>query len=142
MPCRSGFQIGLLGASYFLGWCSTLLILPPIADRNGRKKIFFIGMCLNMVVMIFIMASTNYWFTIASIFAGGMLSSIRQSIGYTYFLELIPMEKRTRYSTIWSCSEAAVSLWSVIYFTLISRHWFWLIFFGFLLNTASVVCIW
>lgn len=139
--CITGFETGLFGSAYFLGWVATLLILPPIADKYGRKKIFQVGMWLNLVVFTVVIASTNYWLTIGGMFAIGILTTIRVTIGYTYYVELIPLKHRTFYSTLWICSEGAVNLWSVIYFTVISKHWFYLVFFGYLLNIVGIVVI-
>ena len=43
LTCIDDWKIGMIGASLFLGWCVTLLWLPPIADKKGRRKIFWIG---------------------------------------------------------------------------------------------------
>ena len=43
LTCVDDWKIGMIGASLFLGWTLTLLILPSYADRRGRRKYFWIG---------------------------------------------------------------------------------------------------
>ena len=38
--CVSKFKVGLLGSSYFIGWCFSLLWAPRLADIYGRKTLF------------------------------------------------------------------------------------------------------
>jgi MFS family permease len=67
-----------------MGWCATLLILPPFADKYGRRKIFQWGVVANLIVMTITMASSSYWLTIVSIFLIGMITTVRIGIGYNY----------------------------------------------------------
>jgi hypothetical protein len=47
--CRPGWQIGMLGSVYFLGWCSTLLWMPQLSDRIGRKRFFLYSLIHSLV---------------------------------------------------------------------------------------------
>ena len=56
LVCTDDFQIGLIGSMFFVGWCVTLLIVPLISDKKGRKWIFLVSvviMASSMVVMTF-----------------------------------------------------------------------------------------
>ena len=38
LTCKASFQIGFFGSCFFLGYISSCLIFPPLADKYGRKK--------------------------------------------------------------------------------------------------------
>ena len=43
LTCKDEWVIAMIGASYFIGWCFTLLWLPTFADKRGRKKFYWFG---------------------------------------------------------------------------------------------------
>jgi len=45
LECGMKFEIGLFGSMFFLGYISSCLIFPPLADAYGRKR-FAVGVCL------------------------------------------------------------------------------------------------
>jgi MFS family permease len=76
--------IGLIGSSYFMGWCLTCLIVPPLADKYGRKWITRIGVLMQVIPQIIIAFSTSVTLTISMVFVAGMGCSGRQIVGYVY----------------------------------------------------------
>lgn len=90
LTCVDDWKIGMIGASFFLGWTSTLLWLPAIADKNGRKKIFWIGMNCQLLLFIGLMMTTSLEVMIFLWMAFGMLSSVRVTVGYVYLMEMMP----------------------------------------------------
>jgi hypothetical protein len=40
LVCMPKWKLGLIGSVHFIGFCTTLLWLPPYADRYGRIKFF------------------------------------------------------------------------------------------------------
>ena len=55
--------IGLIGSSYFIGVAISCAILPPLADKYGRKKIFATSLTIQTIAMIMIMLSKNVYLT-------------------------------------------------------------------------------
>ena len=47
--CESKVKIGLIGSMGFIGILSTLLIVPPLADKFGRKLIFLISNIISAI---------------------------------------------------------------------------------------------
>ena len=139
--CRPGWQVGFLGSSFFLGWCSTLLWLPSFGDKYGRRKIFWIGNIVTLGIFTVLMVSKSFWLTVSMIFLNGAFESIRLSIGYNYCMELIGASYRTFYGTIWNVNEGLVYLWATIYFWQIDKHWFPLIAFGYSLCVLSNILV-
>ena len=38
LVCEPDWKIALIGSAFFVGWVSTLLWIPSISDKRGRKK--------------------------------------------------------------------------------------------------------
>jgi len=71
---------------YFAGWVSFLLIIPPLSDKYGRKKMFVIGMALLFSVEAgIIFLSYDLTVIIVGFFFMGVLCSFRMNIGWIYF---------------------------------------------------------
>jgi len=50
MDCQTPFVISLFGMMFFTGYSIGCLLIPPFADRNGRKIIFVACLCVEVVV--------------------------------------------------------------------------------------------
>jgi len=53
--CAPSWKVGALGSALFIGWASTLLWLPGMGDRYGRKNIFAFGCTLNILAYTVLM---------------------------------------------------------------------------------------
>ena len=80
----------MVGSAFFAGWVCTLLILPPLSDKYGRKYFFQLGVFLNLIVYYIIMETRSLNVMIAAQFLCGMLNSLRTSVGFVYLMELVP----------------------------------------------------
>ena len=82
-----------MGSALMIGWCTTMLWVPRLADKFGRKWIFVLGMGGNFLLSTIIMFTHNVNLMIFAIFGLGALMSIRVTIGYVYLLELMPSNR-------------------------------------------------
>ena len=139
--CMPGWKVGLLGSSLFFGWVLTLLWVPGLSDKYGRKKFMFWGILAQALTFTAIMVSKSFWLTVFCIGMFGALSSVRINIGFNYFLELVGAPYRNVYGTIWNISEGVIYLYATIYFWQIDTHWFYFVAIGWLLNWIAVVGI-
>ena len=89
------WKVLLLGSWYFIGWCSTLLWLPAMGDKFGRKNLFWLGSALNAVATGIMLLTKSLIVMSICIFATGFLSALRQNIGYVYVMELVPRKFQT-----------------------------------------------
>ena len=74
----------------FVGWAATLLWLPAIADRKGRKMIFWVGQVIDLGLFTGLMLTHDLVVMIILFFCFGAMSSIRVNVGYVYLMELLP----------------------------------------------------
>jgi MFS family permease len=88
--CATTFEIGFFGSCFFLGYISSCLVFPPLADKHGRK-IFIIavqieqGLCY--LALIFLQNSFNYY---VCIFIIGSSVPLKNMIAYTHLMEFLP----------------------------------------------------
>ena len=90
LTCTPGWKIGMLGSAVFVGWVITLLWVPRLSDRYGRKWVFVVGMWTDCVAFVAMFLTHNINVMIAVIFVFGLCTTIRINIGFVYMMELMP----------------------------------------------------
>lgn len=89
MLCEPKFKVGLIGSFYFIGICTTLTFVPPLADAYGRKWVFNITLLVSIIAQFSIIMTNNlyqlyfYMFLIGATFAGRIV------VGLGYVLEFL-----------------------------------------------------
>lgn len=88
--CSSSFEIGFFGSCFFLGYISSCLVFPPLADKYGRKKFIIAvqieqGLCFLALILI----RNTYVYYIA-IFIIGSSVPLKNMIAYTHLMEFLP----------------------------------------------------
>ena len=89
LVCDKGAQIGLIGSLYFAGWSCTILFIPLLADKIGRRWIFFCSVFVTSMACLGLYLSHNLNFTIALMFIVGMANSGRVMVGFLYASEFM-----------------------------------------------------
>lgn len=88
--CRADWAVGSLGSAFFAGYVATMMWLPRFADLYGRKKMYHLGMILNVIVYAVMLAQKDFYVTWVCLFLFGCINSLRTAIGFIYLQELIP----------------------------------------------------
>lgn len=109
-----------MGSAFFIGWLIGLFFIPMLADKHGRRKIFVIGLMLAVVNYIGVIFTTNLTVMTCLFAMNGFIMSIRESLGYVYMMEFIPIKYKSAVGTIQICVENTIVLWSALYFQFIS----------------------
>ena len=86
----------------FLGWVSTLPWVPRLADKYGRKKIYHLGMFLDLLILVAMFFNTNLNAMIGLGFIFGMVCTLRVNIGYVYMSEMMPKKYQTFCGTLYN----------------------------------------
>jgi len=139
--CQARWKVAALGASIFLGWIMTMLWLPMLSDRYGRKKFFYAGICLQFVVFTVTLTTSSLEITIICNFLYGCLSSLRLQVGFLYLSDLVGETHRVTYSTYWCVAEGTVAFLSAFYYWQVSKDWYKLCFAGYVMLFASIVLV-
>jgi MFS family permease len=68
-----------------MGWTTTCLVIPPLADRYGRKIVFLCCMAFVCGGYAWLMLTNNINVTITIMYLQGFVTSGRVTVGYVYF---------------------------------------------------------
>jgi MFS transporter, putative metabolite:H+ symporter len=120
---------------YFAGWVTTLIFLPAISDRKGRKWFAFVFTLIQFAIFIFLYFTHSL---IVCMYLIGFGLTGKVTILYVYITEFLPASKRNLYATLLNCFDGGTMIWSSLYFAYIP---YWKPFFIFVLAIHVVIII-
>jgi MFS family permease len=88
--CEPKEKIGLFGSIYFAGLCFAILILPPMADKFGRRWPVFIGNAALIICMIGLIFTHNIYEAYVYFFLDGISFAGKVIVCMTYVIEYTP----------------------------------------------------
>ena len=139
LTCVDSWRISALGTFYFIGWCSTLLWLPAMADRHGRKRFYWLGIFLNLCIYTGMLFTDSLLVMTVLFSLFGAVCSLIIQVGYVYLTEMVPTKIVAGLTSLWSIQDATIYICCVVYFAEISKHWFYYALIGYILNVISMV---
>ena len=127
---------------YFIGWASTLLFIPRLADKYGRKKVYATGVACQVILYtsIFFITSINLMIIVVLLY--GMTLPSTLNVGFIYLLELFPTKQQTKIGVIYAVTDGCIYPLGVIYYWMISNHWVPFSAIGYLLLLYTTVAVW
>ena len=87
LHCASKMKIGIIGSVPFIGWVSTLLFIPRLADVYGRYKIILIGNIVQLLALTMTVFTRSFPLLIVGLLITGMTSSIRVQVSVLFMYE-------------------------------------------------------
>ena len=108
----SKFKLGLFGSLYFVGFWFGSLTLLRLGDIYGRKPICLITSISLLIVYLMFFFVENLYLIYFFLFVWGTLGIARGSLFYIYLLELIPEDKRSKYSWILMIFEGLMGIFN------------------------------
>lgn len=123
----------------FLGWTLTTLVLPPMADKVGRKWITRCCILLLSCCLAAMLLSKSLAFTITLMFIGGACSAGRASVGFVYGNEFLVGKWRDIFSTLFVFVDGFSVVMSGLYFDFMSKQYMWLSLWAPILGFASCI---
>jgi len=90
LMCSSSFEIGFFGSCFFLGYISSCLVFPPLADKYGRKKfIIFVQIEQALCYLVYLFLPYQYLYYL-TIFIFGSSVPLKNMVAYTHLAEFLP----------------------------------------------------
>jgi MFS family permease len=126
LVCDKGSQIGLIGSLYFAGWSSTILFLPWLADKIGRRWIFFFSVLVTSFACLGLYLSQNLNFTISLMFIVGMANSGRVMVGFLFASEFMTPKWQVIYGTAFIFIDCATGMIIILYFDFVNKHYIYI----------------
>ena len=90
LTCKSSFEIGFFGSCFFLGYISSCLIFPPLADKYGRKKFIIAVQIEQAICYLFYIFVPYQYVYYATIFVFGSSVPLKNMVAYTHLAEFLP----------------------------------------------------
>ena len=122
LMCRPGWQIGLLGSAYFSGWCLTLLWMPQMSEKIGRKKFFQQAQLLTFLLYAVMVLTSSFTCMVVCFFFQGFLNSARTGVGWPYLLEIVPSKDRAAHAAALGVQGAVRGILGALFFTFCSKN--------------------
>ena len=120
--CEPAYKASLLGVAFSVANCLTLLCMPKLADRVGRKWIFKITRIADCVLYTIVLFSNNYYATLIALIGLGACTSGRLNVGVPYMNEWFPTRTQTVVQVVRLMEQASVFVFSMLYFWLIDNE--------------------
>jgi MFS family permease len=124
--------VGLLGSSIFAGWCSTLLWMPAISNRIGRKRMFTYALAANVFLFTVMMFTHSFMAMMTSMFFLGFFNSAKFGVGWPYLLELVPMSSRAKHSAAFGVLGASWGVIAAFFFIFLTKNAYIFAAFGYI----------
>lgn len=101
-------KVPLLGSTYFVGILLTLLVVPTMGDKYGRRKIFFYFIFMSFFPILALNFITNIDYAIFCMFLLGISTGARISIGFCYVSEHLSKEDQSIFCAFWNTYEGTI----------------------------------
>lgn len=121
--CVPPFTIGGLGSCYFAGWSTLILIVPPLADKVGRKWVFWASCLVAVATMLVLLNSRDLKLTMAMMFVAGMCNAGRVQIGFLFASEFLVERWQVVFTTAFMFIDSSTIIWLTIYFDWVSKQY-------------------
>lgn len=133
-------MIGMIGSAVFIGWALMTLVIPPMADKYGRRKIFIVTTAMIGVIMFLgLYVSNNIYMTITLMFFAGMTCPGNTSVAFIYGCEFLTASQQNIFSTAVMFFDCLVFLQFTLYYWLVTNNYIYLTSFGLVLVIVGLV---
>jgi len=117
--CEPDWKAGLLPTIMYLSWCVSLLIVPRLADKFGRKFLFQGARLAETAIYLAILLVQNYWAMLGLMIGLGLCGAGRVNVGTVYLTEWFPRKNQTALHMVFAGEVALGYIAFALYF------WFW-----------------
>ena len=121
--CTGGFELGILGAVYYLGFLVGNAIFVTPSDVYGRKWFVFAGCMLHSVAYLAMLFSKSLYLNYFLVLMCGTASPMRSNICYVMALEFVPKSKQVFVATFIQVADSVTIVVNALYFWKISTNW-------------------
>lgn len=123
LTCVSKEIIGLIGSSFFLGFCIGAAIIPIVSDKHGRKIPLLACIVLHLVSVFFgLFISKDIYLTMFCFVGIGLATGGLHPISTTYACEIVPANYQTKVIMVELMFDS-VAIMTLVALYSISKDW-------------------
>ena len=126
MLCKTQYEIGFIGSSYFIGLIFAVLIVPKLADSYGRVQQIRIALLIQTISQVGLIWTNNLIQAYFFMFMLGLSAPGKNVVWYNYALEITTDKWRNTVVNSVFAIEASTSIWIALYYQTVSNSWFYL----------------
>ena len=89
LHCTNNIYIGMIGSCIFFGFMLGAFVFPHLADKVGRKKVFFRFFIIHIGGTALVSLAPNFYYLYAGFFLIGLGSTVRTAVGFVHACELV-----------------------------------------------------
>ena len=119
LMCEPDWKAGLLGTILYIFWCISLLVVPRLADRFGRRWLFLSSRLVETFLYSAVLLINDYWTMIGLMVALGLCAAGRVNVGTVYVTEWFPRKNHTALHILFAGETSIGYIGFALYF------WFW-----------------
>ena len=93
LTCEPRWKATLLGSIFAMGHVVTLLFIPRLADKFGRKYIYMISRMVDCLCFLLLLVSRSYILTALALAGLGACTAGRLNVGTVFLSEWFPKRK-------------------------------------------------
>ena len=98
-----------------------------------------LGNVVQVLAYTYLLYTPSYVGLIASMMLMGMTATVRAQISVVYFYESLTKESYDYFYSIVAMLEGFIGLGAALYFQMVSKNWFWLLFTGYVLQVLGTI---
>jgi len=117
--CAPDWQAGLLGTVMYIAWCVSLLFVPRLADRFGRRFLFLGARLCETALWLAMMLVRDFWVMFGLMICLGLCAAGRVNVGTVYITEWFPRKNQTILHMVFAAEVALGYIGYALYF------WLW-----------------
>lgn len=124
---------------YFAGWAATVIWVPLLADKVGRKWWFTGSVMIVFLTIIGFLLSPSLTFSTVLMFIAGAMNSGRVMVGFVYGQEFLVPYWQIIFGTAFHFIDNFSCLETSFYFDFINNHYLYISSLGVLFAGISTV---
>ena len=122
-----------------MGWTMTILIIPLIADRVGRRWIMIGCTLTTTVCLVVLFLSRSLNLTLIMMFIAGAMTSGRVTVGFVYLNEFFTPQQQVVLGTCLLTIDTCTYISDILYFSYIGKHYLWVCGIGLITSSISSI---
>ena len=136
--CQPDWKPGLLGSVFFLFWSASLLFVPKLADKFGRRWIYLSSRLIETALYIASVAISEYWGMVGLMSVFGLAAAGRINVQAVYIQEWVPRKSQTHWSVMFSVDSAFSELLALSLLWFVTQDTFYVRIIGLSLCLLSI----